>query len=422
MQPDGKILLGGNFDSFNGSPRSGIARLNADGTLDASFVPGTNLLGPSIVEYIALQSDGKILAAGTIGSPLRGLIRLNTDGSSDAGFAPVLTDLSGYSVTVQPDSRVVFTGYFMQINGAQRLGIARLNADGTVDSTFNAAVSRFAQVNDIAIQPDGKTIVVGSFLYARGVPRRNIARFNTNGTLDTTFDPGTGTAYAFGVDTIVKVALQSDGKTIAVGRFTSYNGSTAVSIVRVNPDGSFDPSFDSSTMNPPPPAVPFLSDVMILPNCSLVISGSGVIGGRRVAHLSSTGTYDSAFANFNINGVVQRVVREPGGSFLIGGLFTTVADRRVRGPARLPGRNASVAALGSRVAGRGWSMAREPSASAEQSAVCRFFANRQTFLQPRTGANGTFSIALRAGEMAFGGAFSTLAPRVKSMVLLMWQH
>lgn len=332
VQPDGKILIGGDFHNFNGVARNYIARLNTDGTLDTSFVPATNSIEPSPgAEYFSLQPDGKILVSGRfdVGSENHGLLRLNSDGSLDSGFAPVATDQGGYSTTLQTDSKIVLSGFFTELNGATRLGVVRLNADGTVDPTMNAGVTRFAQVNGIVIQPDGKLIVAGNFFYARGVARRNIARFNTNGTLDTSFDPGTSTGYSFGLANIIQnIALQADGKIIAVGNFAGYNGAPVKSIVRINPDGSYDSTFNTSTLSPGQD--PFFHDVMVLADQSILATGFIVTGGfvgRRLIHLSSTGAYDAGFANFNINGLINKVVREPAGTFLIGGAFTNVAGQ-----------------------------------------------------------------------------------------------
>lgn len=442
VQPDGKILLGGDFQNFNGSPRNNVARLNVDGTLDTSFVPGTNSLGLSTgVEYFALQPDGKILAAGIIDLPnFRGLIRLNSDGSLDPGFASVTVDQSGYSVSVQSDSKILLNGLFTQVNGDTRLGIVRLNANGTPDPTFTAGVSRFASVNGIVIQPDGKTIVAGVFLYARGVARRNIARFNTNGTLDTTFDPGTGPGYSVGLaNNIQNIALQSDGKIIAVGNFGSYNGSPGAGIVRINPDGSSDPSFDTSNLSPL--QAPFFNDVAILGDGSLVAAGviNNANGFRRVVHLSSTGVQDISFPNFNINGNIIRLVRESSGSFLIGGQFTNVAGQARPRLARLNSDGTFNSAFNAgipNVAGTNvQEIAPDPGGNImiggtfttvggqPRSCIARLLSSGalDPSFNPGTGAEATvFSIARQAdGKYFVGGGFSNFnSTPAKSMVLL----
>lgn len=443
VQPDGKILIGGDFLNFNGTPRNCIARLNADGTLDTSFVPGTNSIAPSFgTEYFTLQPDGKILVSGRFNfvGGNRGIIRLNSDGSLDSGFAPVTTDLAGYSAALQADSKIISAGFFTELNGGVRLGVARLNADGTIDPTFSGGVSRFAQVNAMVIQPDGKTIVAGIFLYARGVARRNIARFNPNGTLDTTFDPGTGTGYNFNLaNAISNIATQTDGKIVAVGNFEGYNGSAAQSIVRINADGSIDPTFDASAVSPN--MIPSYSDVLVLPDGSLVVAGITQNGAavRRVLHLSDTGTRDAAFANFNIAGNVVRLVREPSGSFLIGGLFTTVAGQPRQRIARLnsdgsfgSGFNAGLPNVagtsvqeiviedsGNIMIGGAFNNV----AGISRNGIARLLPTSatDTSFNPGSGANGSvFTIVNQAdGKYFVGGGFSNFngAP-AKSMLLL----
>src|SRR5262249_741462 len=149
VQSDGKVLIGGRFDSVNGSPRNDIARFYPDGSLDDAFNPGTGVGGPPYnpgaheIEALALQADGKMLLGGWMGTingtNRSGIARLNTNGSLDAGFNPVIGPYSSnypfmpvYSVAVQSDGKVLMGGLFGTVNGARRNGIARLNADGSL--------------------------------------------------------------------------------------------------------------------------------------------------------------------------------------------------------------------------------------------------------------------------------------------------
>jgi uncharacterized delta-60 repeat protein len=171
VQPDGKILIGGDFKmlSPNGGPpvtRNHIARLNPGGTLDTAFDPNVNSTN-STVHSIALQPDGKILVGGVFtsigGQPRRNIARLNSDGTLDADFDPNAngTDSAVYSIAIQADGKILVGGYFTTIGGQARNNIARVDAaTGSADS-FDANSDN--QVNTIALQADGKILASGAF-------------------------------------------------------------------------------------------------------------------------------------------------------------------------------------------------------------------------------------------------------------------
>ena len=259
LQPDGKVLAGGAFYSINGVSRGRIARLNADGSLDGTFNPGTG-----IVFCLALQLDGKVLVGGSFtyinGVPRTSIARLNADGSVDDAFDPG-TGLSGRympgdsiaydpdplspylnCLAVQPDGKVLVGGQFTKINHVSRNGVARLNGDGSVDGTFDPGTGANRYVKALALQPDGKVVVGGVFSTINGVSRRGIARLNRDGTVDGTFDPGTGPN-----DNTLSLASQTDGKVLVGGYFTSVNGVARNYIARLNADGSVDGTFDPGT-------------------------------------------------------------------------------------------------------------------------------------------------------------------------------
>src|SRR4029453_171953 len=179
-QPDGKILLGGDFTmlSPNGGgtvTRNRIARLNPDGTLDTAFNPNAN----GDVNAIAVQADGKILASGfftNIGGQTRNRIaRLDaTTGLADS-FNPNANSLV-FAITVQADGRVLAGGDFTTIGGQTRNCIARLNTDGTLDTAFNPNANGF--VASIAVQADSQILAGGDFTSIGGQPRNFIARLD----------------------------------------------------------------------------------------------------------------------------------------------------------------------------------------------------------------------------------------------------
>jgi uncharacterized delta-60 repeat protein len=138
LQPDGKALIGGYFNSFNGTTQNGIARLNANGSLDATFISGTGVSG--LIYSFALQPDGKVLFGGTVfsynGISRVGIARLNPNGSLDTIFNPGAGAIEIWSFAIQPDGKVLIGGSFVSYNGTSRNRIARIWAgSGTLSYT-----------------------------------------------------------------------------------------------------------------------------------------------------------------------------------------------------------------------------------------------------------------------------------------------
>jgi uncharacterized delta-60 repeat protein len=249
LQADGKVIIGGQFTSYNGTGRNRIARLNSDGTLDSTFNPGTGVefAGTStniFVDGIALQPDGKIIIGGLFatynGTARKFIARVNSDGSLDNTFDPgSSTDNTVFTTTLQPDGKVIIGGVFTHYNGSSRGGIARVNADGSLDTTFNPGSSPGGFVFAIAVQTDGKIIIGGFFNSYNNTTRNGIVRVNSNGSLDTSFNPAGGSGF-----TARTIALQPDGNIVIGGSFTAYSNTGRNRILRVNSDGSLDNTFD----------------------------------------------------------------------------------------------------------------------------------------------------------------------------------
>jgi uncharacterized delta-60 repeat protein len=273
IQPDGKIIIGGDFSTYNGTARNRISRINADGSLDASFDPGSGANGG--VYSISIQPDNKIIITGcfnTYNGISRGCVaRLNSDGSIDPSFFNIGSGANSCVSTSKllSNGQIIISGSFDFISGPVTGPgrIARLNADGSVDATFNAGNGlNYGSILTTSFQPDGKIIIGGNFVGFGGTPRTNVARLNANGTLDLTFD-----SY-YGASSIVDAtALQADGKVIIVGRFTSYGsgGNSRNYIARLNANGSLDTSF-----NPGTGASNFLFTTAIQPDGKVLIGGS----------------------------------------------------------------------------------------------------------------------------------------------------
>ncbi len=156
-----------------------------------------------------------------------------------------------YTTILQPDGKILIGGQFTTYNGITANRIARLNTDGTLDTTFTVGTGADSSVNTITLQPDGKILIGGAFTTYNGTTVNHVARLNADGTLDTTFVTGTGTN-----GSVFTIALQPDGKILIGGWFTTYNGTTANYIARLNTDGTLDTTFTTGTsndMSPPPP-------------------------------------------------------------------------------------------------------------------------------------------------------------------------
>src|SRR6266508_3570350 len=243
IQPDGKVLISGAFTSVNGVPHNRIGRLNADGSLDTNFFTNVGPDSDGLFTTIALQPDGKIIIAGYFAKVNEinrdKLARLNTDGSLDASFdvGPVVGGVR--SVAVQADRKVVIGGSFGSVNGVGRPYVARLNADGSLDTSFDPAAGPNFEVDSVAVQSDGKVVIGGWFTSVNGVSRNRIARLNADGSLDSSFNPGTGAD-----DSVWTVSVQPNGDVLFGGNFLSVNGTPRAGIARLHDDGSLDTRFN----------------------------------------------------------------------------------------------------------------------------------------------------------------------------------
>lgn len=236
LQSDGKILVGGFFTSYNGTTQNRIIRLNPNGSMDSSFNTGTGI-NSNFVEQIVVQTDGKILVGGDFssynGDARNDLVRLNPSGDIDTSFT-IGTGFGGaiskvYEITLDSYGRILVGGMFSSFNGAAQNQILRLYSTGNLDTTFSSGMGADYYVETIALQADGKILMGGQFDSYDGTARNNIVSLNPDGSLDTVFNVGTGCD-----DTVNDIVLQADGKVLVGGSFTSYNGATRNRLVRLH--------------------------------------------------------------------------------------------------------------------------------------------------------------------------------------------
>lgn len=253
VQPDGKILVGGGFFVVDGRSSQKIVRLNPDSTIDQSFNVGAGFTAGGFVNAIAVLPSGQILVGGRFldynGAERNGLVRLNSNGSLDTGFNTGNAGLIGFEVnaiTLQPNGQILIGGTFNEYNGVSTINLARLNANGTLDTAFAAALGTGFEngnnpVYSIVVEPDGQIVVGGIFASVNGTPAKNIVRLNANGSLDTAFITNTGAGFNF---TVNEVALQTDGRIVVGGSFSTFNGAERSNLVRLNANGTLDTNFN----------------------------------------------------------------------------------------------------------------------------------------------------------------------------------
>jgi uncharacterized delta-60 repeat protein len=385
LQPDGKVVIGGEFTSVKRLSRFYIARLNADGSGDATFDAGT--VADRYVSAIVLQADGKILfTTDSFAEPVsRKAVRLNSNGTLDLTFVPapkVFPADSGLTcAAVQTDGKVILGGHFTELEvDAEGLGqyvhrslLVRLNADGSNDETFTSGNGRFDQtISTVVLQPDGKILLASGHGIARldidgkvdsgfhpasdgfvlamavrpdgrivlaggdiwtGAERNTSARLNADGSLDDTFHPATS-----GIAGVNCLALLPGGKALLGGGGVQVNGVRQNGIVRLNDDGSVDHSFNiGAGADAPNNAVWALA---AQPDGKIFIVGGFTtfdgLSRERIARLHAGGSVDATFdPGAGINGSITALSLQADGRVLIGGNFTTVHGRRRNGIARL---------------------------------------------------------------------------------------
>ncbi len=345
VQPDGKILVAGSFTQLGGggtgtTPRNRIGRLNADGSLDTAFNPGAD----NTVNTLGLEPDGQIVVGGAFtmlggggtGTTTRNRLgRLHANGSLDSTFNPGANDVVRTSA-VQSDGKILVGGDFTMLGGGgtgttTRNRIGRLNADGSLDTTFNPGANDVVRTS--TLQSDGGILVGGDFTMLGGggtgtTARNRIGRLNPDGSLDTAFGPGAN-------DSVFAVALQPDGKILVGGHFTLLTGADVATrnrIGRLQGDGSLDVDFNPGANN-------VVYTMTVQPDGKILVGGeftmlggggTGTVVRNRIGRLNPDGTVDTPF-NPGANGPVVDITVQPDGKILVSGIFTTWV---AAGPAR----------------------------------------------------------------------------------------
>jgi len=323
VQPDSKIIVAGSI-TYPGTPANTyfvVLRYNSNGSLDATFGNQgkvfTSILGSDVVKAGALQGDGKIVIGGESGDGFS-VVRYNADGSLDSTFGSsgkITTSLPStpvvqmHALLIQPDGKIVTVGD----NQGTAIYLLRYNADGTADTSFGSGgkvISRIFPLGNYAataaLQTDGK-ILVGGAAYndATGLDSA-IFRYNTDGTLDNTFDNDGAAVYPVSnrTDSIRKLLIRPDGKILSVGR-AAHNTQLLIyyTIGVFNANGAPDTSFGSNGFSLTPQAGnTAIEDALLQPDGKIVVGGTKIsaFDGRwrfHIARFNANGTFDLTFGN-----------------------------------------------------------------------------------------------------------------------------
>ncbi len=357
IQTDGKTIAAGSVNNGGSDIDFFLARYHTDGTLDVTFGTGGIIVtaitaNADSAESVAIQADGKILVAGSRNNGLTNnfaVVRYNPDGTLDTTFGGTgivtfafsTSHENAQAIRVQADGKIIVAGY-ADIGGNDDFAIARLNSDGTLDTTFSgdgkATTSIGAgedRIYDIAIQTDGAIVAVGSTHNGTDTDIA-IVRYTSTGALDAAFD-GDGTrvvAIGTGFDLGYAVALQSDGKIVIAGD-DSTGVNSAFTVVRLNTDGSLDTTFSgdgiASTM------IGSLYDhafaVAIQPDGKIVVAGesfNGTDNDVALLRYHADGTLDNSFSGDgrlttalgSATDSAAAVALQPDGRIVVGGYGT----------------------------------------------------------------------------------------------------
>ncbi len=247
------ILFTGSFSTYNGTARTQLAVVNSVGTLK-SMTQLMNIQTPNraddVVKYNASQFLVTHNGGFVNGTASAGFERLNLDGTLDATFHANTATISGVrTAAVDATGGIIIGGFFTTINGNSSARIARLDANGNLDMTFRTNTGTGFQnvVTAMAIQSDGKIIVGGGFTSFNGNTIHRLARLNADGTYDNTFNTANGFSTTTGTINIETIVIQSDGKILVGGEFNGFAGNTMKSLTRLNTNGSVDATFNTGT-------------------------------------------------------------------------------------------------------------------------------------------------------------------------------
>ena len=335
LQSDKKVIIAGEFGYFNWVSSNSIARILPTGQIDPSFNTGFGVNG--LVRAIAIQPNGNIIFGGqfeTYNNVSRtSVVRVLPNGSIDPAFNPGSgTTGTVYAVWVQGDGKILLGGDFLTFSGHPALGLIRLNANGSYDNTFDIGSGFNGSVSTIAVMRDSLIFVGGDFTGIQGATRTGIARLQMNGSLVPALNIGQG----LGAGAVVySIAFQKNKQVVVGGFFDDYNGNPIKNVVRMSPTGVFDPSFNPGLLAEGP-----VYDIAIdSATQKIIVVGQfegKAVGRNGIVRMKTSGSKDATMGGGDGgDGVIIEIEEDPDGGFLIAGDFTAFDDDARNRVARL---------------------------------------------------------------------------------------
>ncbi|MFM1998193.1 MAG: hypothetical protein RL204_140 [Bacteroidota bacterium] len=323
----GKVIIGGNFNSFNGMPSSGLACLNSDGSLDANFSANIGT-GLNNINDLVETSDGKIIAVGYFsnvpGIPSNWIVQFNTDGTVDSSFNTGTSFNDNCNeVVIDDQNRIIVLGTFDTYNGAPAAQICRLLSDGTLDPTFTSGTNFVGLTMPLSpiFMEDGEIMVCGGFTTYANEPEKYIVRLNTDGSLDTGFNPKT----AFNSGSVRAVKQLNDGRIVIGGQFDNYFGETVYGLIMTDANGVRDMSFNIGTGILP--ITGYINCIEQGANDDIIIGGTFTsVDGQALTNfavISTDGIVNNTI-NPNPNGIVNAILVASNNDLIVGGAFTNI--------------------------------------------------------------------------------------------------
>jgi uncharacterized delta-60 repeat protein len=328
IQPDDKVIVAGMFVDFNGTAAGRIIRLLPDGEIDSTWITSSG--GADFdIRGMALQSDGKVLIGGIFGSydsvTANRLVRLDSVGNIDSAFvvgAGPNNEVQGITVNT---NRVVIRGFFNEYQGAPVPSFAVLQMNGALDTSFILPIESFISVSDFHILANDQLYLGGSFITYNGQTVNRIVRLHPDGSIDTTFNTGTGFNAM-----VRRLLVQDNGDILVAGTFNTYNGASVSRLIRLRPNGDRDTSFNAVV-----PSLATLDALAIDTAGNIYMSGSDA-GTLFLKRLFPDGSEDLGFiTGTGFNGNITQLAHQSNNKLLVTGFFSLYQNQQAGRVARL---------------------------------------------------------------------------------------